>query len=67
VVEDVEMLTTKSAAAIAGVTERTIRNWCESGELPALKAGRKWQIPRPWLEQKIAFETLLMIQQANAR
>jgi excisionase family DNA binding protein len=57
------MLTPQEAAALFDVHERTIRNWCESGELPALRLGRQWRIPRPWLELKMAFDTLVSIQQ----
>jgi excisionase family DNA binding protein len=30
------LLTTSEASKLLGVTERTVRNWCESGQLPAL-------------------------------
>ena len=36
--------TTADAAARWGVTERTIRNWCKRGYLPAVKMGGVWRL-----------------------
>lgn len=35
---------TADAAAHFAVTDRTIRNWCQAGRLPAVKAGGVWRI-----------------------
>lgn len=36
--------TTRDVAARFGVTERTVRNWCARGRLPAYKVGGIWRI-----------------------
>lgn len=36
--------TTHDVAVRYGVTERTVRNWCARGRLPAHKTGGVWRI-----------------------
>lgn len=36
--------TTRDVALRWGVTERTVRNWCARGRLPAYKVGGIWRI-----------------------
>ncbi|MDW8412109.1 MAG: helix-turn-helix domain-containing protein [Acidobacteriota bacterium] len=36
--------TTAAAAEELGVSERTLRRWCSSGKLPAIKVARRWVI-----------------------
>lgn len=36
--------TTHDVAVRYGVTERTVRNWCRRGRLPAYKTGGVWRI-----------------------
>ena len=55
------LLTTAEAAQRVGVKEATVRTWCTSGDLPAVKVGRKWRI-RPgeldaFLDQRTRGET----------
>lgn len=38
------LLTIKEAAAILRVSEKTVRRWIESHELPAAKLGAQWRI-----------------------
>jgi excisionase family DNA binding protein len=38
------IITTTQAAARLGVDAATARRWCETGRLPATKAGRDWLI-----------------------
>jgi len=47
-----EMLTTAEAAELLRVSEFTIRRWCASGRLPAIKLGRDWRISRTRLDRK---------------
>jgi excisionase family DNA binding protein len=58
-----ELLTPEAAAAELGVTSRTVRNWCRSGRLPAIKAGRQWRIPRSWLDSFVELETHRAVKQ----
>lgn len=39
---DTGMLTLAEATDYLGVSEETVRRWCDQGRLPALKKGRKW-------------------------
>lgn len=41
---ELEQLTTPQAAARLGVTDRTVRRWCESKRLPARWHGGRWLI-----------------------
>lgn len=49
--------TTRDVAVRYGVTERTVRNWCARGRLPAYKVGGIWRIaavpsiPKAYTEQ----------------
>ncbi len=38
--------TVEEIAARERVSERTVRNWCTGGLIPAYKAGRQWRIER---------------------
>lgn len=37
-------MTTKEAAALAGVSETIIKRWCAEGRVTATKTGRSWDI-----------------------
>ena len=39
-------VSTIETADLLGVTERTVRRWCVSGRLPAVRAGTAWLIFR---------------------
>ena len=41
-----EVLTVKEAAALLKTSLQQIRRMIQSGELPAVKVGREWRIPR---------------------
>lgn len=41
---DTGALTLAEATDFLGVSEETVRRWCEQGRLPALKKGRKWLV-----------------------
>ena len=41
---DVPLHTTAEVADMRGVSERTVRRWCESGEVWAMKVGATWRI-----------------------
>ena len=41
-----EVLTVKEAAALLKTSRQQIRRMIQSGELPAVKVGREWRIPR---------------------
>lgn len=41
---DSGVLTLTEATDYLGVSEETVRRWCEQGRLPALKKGRNWQV-----------------------
>lgn len=48
--------TMKEAAAAAGISVPTMREWVHKPGFPALRVGRKWVIPvdafRRWLEEQ---------------
>jgi excisionase family DNA binding protein len=44
-----EFLSTRQAAELCGVSERSIRNWVENGRLSATRVGRALRIPREQL------------------
>ncbi|WP_082973792.1 helix-turn-helix domain-containing protein [Mycobacterium sp. E1386] len=48
-----EWLTVKDAAAVAGVSDRAIRDWAASNRLTADKHGRAWRINRKNLQAAI--------------
>ncbi len=39
-----ELLTIKDVAALVRVSEKTVRRWIETRELPAAKLGNQWRI-----------------------
>ena len=41
-----ELITTEKAAEMLGVTQRTVRRWCNSGELPAQRTSGSWWVIR---------------------
>ncbi len=47
-----EYVTTKEAAVIGGVTDQTIRRWCEKGKFPEAfqTEGGHWRIPQKYLK-----------------
>lgn len=47
-----EYVTTKEAAVIGGVTDQTIRRWCEKGKFPEAfqTDGGHWRIPQKYLK-----------------
>jgi excisionase family DNA binding protein len=47
---DFPVVTPDEAAAVMGVTPRTVRRRCERGELDAQKKGRQWLIRREEIE-----------------
>lgn len=38
-------LSTRQVAALLGITEHTVGRMAQRGELPAMRAGRKWLFP----------------------
>src|SRR5262245_22479156 len=46
-----EAVSAREAADALGVSERTIRRAIDRGELPAIKLGRAFRIPRPVLDE----------------
>lgn len=42
-----DTLTPADVTEITGVTEQTVRSLCESGEIPCVKMGRRYVIPKP--------------------
>jgi excisionase family DNA binding protein len=51
------LLTTDEAAERCGRAEKTVREWCRTGELVAKKTTRGWRIRPADLEQFLAGET----------
>jgi excisionase family DNA binding protein len=49
------LLSTEAVAAWLGVAPRTVRDWAEIGEIPALRVGKQWRFHeediRRWLEK----------------
>ena len=41
-----DLLTPADLAGISGQCESTIRRLCSSGQLPAVRIGRRWYVPR---------------------
>lgn len=50
-----EYVTTKEAAVIGGVTDQTIRRWCEKGKFPEAfqTDGGHWRIPQKYLKTSL--------------
>lgn len=44
-IEGVKAYSTKEAAEALNVSEKTIREYCKSGQLKARRIGRPWYIP----------------------
>ena len=42
---------TRQAAARLGVTERAVRRWCTTGQLPATQIDGRWRIPTHQLKR----------------
>jgi hypothetical protein len=51
--------TTAAAAQQAGVTVATVRTWCRTGAVEAIKAGGRWVIDTASLAYRIALPALL--------
>jgi capsular exopolysaccharide synthesis family protein len=45
-----ELLSLGEAAQFLGVSEATAGRWCQTGRLPAVKAGRRWRVKRQDLD-----------------
>jgi excisionase family DNA binding protein len=43
--------TVEEVAERERVSERTVRNWCMSGLVPAYKAGRQWRVERHYRQE----------------
>ena len=52
-----QLLTTVEVADMFKVSPMTIRRWCASGRLPALKLGREWRISKEKLDRLIEVQT----------
>ncbi|MEE8717008.1 MAG: helix-turn-helix domain-containing protein [Coriobacteriales bacterium] len=50
------VLTTREAASIANVSEKSIRNWCESGEIQAARLGKVWRVNRREFLKKLGID-----------
>lgn len=48
-----EYLTIPEVAAVLRVSPVTVWRWCHQGELPAVRLGRTWRIPRAALEARL--------------
>lgn len=48
-----DYLTVKEVAARMGVTEKSVRNWINDGDLTAFKLGTGWKITEEDLQQFI--------------
>lgn len=49
----IEILTVKELARILKITRQQVRKMIRSGEIPAVKVGREWRIPREYLNEFI--------------
>lgn len=49
----IEILTVKELARILKTTRQQVRKMIRSGEIPAVKVGREWRIPREYLKEFI--------------
>ena len=52
--------TVRQVANSLAVSELTVRRWIAAGELPAMKTGRSWTIPRRHLELLLATQGVLL-------
>jgi excisionase family DNA binding protein len=52
-VRDDELLTTEEVADLFKVSRLTVRRWCATGALPAIKFGHGWRISRSRLDRLI--------------
>ena len=52
-IDEVDTVSTKTAAAMAGVSQRTVQRWCEDGGLGWREEGR-WRVERVRLVAKLA-------------
>lgn len=59
-------ITTATAAHQAHVTVSTIRNWCRTGVIAAVKTGRRWAINAASLLHRIAIGRRTLIRQLAA-
>ena len=50
---DDELLTTREVADLFKVSRLTVRRWCATGALPAIKFGHGWRISRTRLDKLI--------------
>lgn len=50
---DDELLTTGEVADLFKVSQLTVRRWCATGVLPAIKLGHEWRISRRRLDRLI--------------
>lgn len=50
-VKDSRMLTLKEVAAMLQISQRTLRLWAATGDIPAIKAGRKWRFLRVGIQR----------------
>ena len=49
----IEILTVKELARILKTTRQQVRKMIRNGEIPAVKVGREWRIPREYLKEFI--------------
>lgn len=52
-----DYLRVRDVAAELDVHPRTVRLWITKGQLPAVRVGGEWRIPRSWLEMKLEADT----------
>lgn len=48
-----EMLTIAEAAGVLDMRPRKLRDLACRGTIPASRIGRRWRIPRDWVEQAL--------------
>jgi excisionase family DNA binding protein len=48
-----ELLTTAQVADLFKVSQLTVRRWCSTGVLPAIKFGHEWRISKDRLDRLI--------------
>lgn len=47
------LLPSHRVAKRLGVTDRTVRRWCENGDCPATMIGCRWRVPESWVNEQI--------------